>query len=152
MTSAAHVEARSLAVAAGVRVVGAALLAATGAIHLHLYDSGYRTIATIGPLFLLNGVLGIAVAAALVVVPRRWLPWVSLAGGALEAGTLGGLLLSLTVGLFGFTESAGAPLVGTTIAVESAGAVLLVGFAAPTVLRALARLRGSAWRGRGGRG
>ena len=36
------------------RVAGAGLLAATGAIHLDLYLTGYRTIPTIGWLFLLQ--------------------------------------------------------------------------------------------------
>jgi len=108
------------------RLVGAGLLAAMSGIHLHLYNSGYRGIATIGPLFLLNGVLGVLAAIAVLVSPRRWLGWLSLAGAALQAGTLLALILSLTVGLFNFTESTRAPLLWTTIAVESAGALVLL--------------------------
>jgi hypothetical protein len=111
------------------RLVGAGLLAAMAGIHLHLYNGGYRGVATIGPLFLLNGVLGALAAVAVLVSPRRWLGWVSLAGAGLQAGTLGALILSLTVGLFDFTESTHAPLVWTTIAVESAGAVVLLAVA-----------------------
>jgi hypothetical protein len=111
------------------RLVGAGLLAAMAGIHLHLYNSGYRGIATIGPLFLLNGVLGVLAAIAVLVSPRRWLGWLSLAGAALQAGTLLALILSLTVGLFGFTESTRAPLIWTTIAVESAGALVLLAIA-----------------------
>jgi hypothetical protein len=36
-------------------VIGSALLAASGAIHLQLWSMGYRTIPTIGPLFLIQG-------------------------------------------------------------------------------------------------
>lgn len=135
MTGVLQARPRVQALATVVRLVGAAMLAATGAIHLHLYDDGYRTIATIGPLFLLNVVVGFAGAVALLVVPRRWLGWVALAGGAFEAGSLGALFLSLTVGLFGFVESIQAPFVGTTIVVESVGAVVLLAYGAPVLLR-----------------
>src|SRR5437899_1995402 len=47
-------------------IVGAALVATTGAIHLHLWASRYRTIPTIGPLFLFQGVAGAVMAVALV--------------------------------------------------------------------------------------
>ncbi len=124
-------------VAVVVRVVGAGLLAATGAIHLHLYEAGYRTITTIGPLFLLNTVVGIAGAVALLAAPRRWLPWVAAGGGLFEAGSLAALVLSLTVGLFGFVETTRAPFAGTTIIVESAGAVVLLGYAAPVLQQQL---------------
>src|SRR5580700_3836087 len=43
-------------------VVGAALLASSGAIHLQLWAMGYRTIPTIGPLFLLQGIAGVLLA------------------------------------------------------------------------------------------
>lgn len=52
-----------------------------------------------------------------------------------EAGALGGLVLSLTVGFFGFVESVQAPLLGWTIAVEAAGFVLFAGYAALSLLR-----------------
>src|SRR5512133_175691 len=62
------------------RVAGGGLLVATAAIHLDLYLTGYRSIPTIGWLFLLQVISGFALA------------------------TLGGYLLSLWTGLFGFTE------------------------------------------------
>lgn len=119
---------------AAVRVAGAGLLGTMAGIHLHLYLIGYRSIPTIGRLFLLNAVAGAVLAAAMLVTPRRWLPLAGLAGGATLAGTLGALVLSLTVGLFGFLESTKAPLVGASIAVEAAGAALLLGYAAPAVV------------------
>lgn len=130
---------------AAVRLAGAGLLLATGAIHLHLWQAGYRFLAVIGPLFLANAVLAALAAIAVLGAPRRWLPWAALLGGLLELGTLGGLLLSLTVGLFGFTEVRSAPLVVPTIAVEAAGFLLLCGFAAR-------RLLGSRQRGGGAGG
>jgi predicted lipoprotein with Yx(FWY)xxD motif len=82
-------------------IAGAALLIASGAIHLDLYLTGYRTIPTIGPLFLLQVIAAFALAVAIPVTGS----WVAAAAGALFAvSTLGGYLLSLWVGLFGFTE------------------------------------------------
>jgi predicted lipoprotein with Yx(FWY)xxD motif len=82
-------------------IAGAALLVASGAIHLDLYLTGYRTIPTIGPLFLLQVIAAFVLAAAILVTRN----WVAEAAGALFAvSVLGGYLLSLWVGLFGFTE------------------------------------------------
>jgi predicted lipoprotein with Yx(FWY)xxD motif len=82
-------------------IVGAGLLVASGAIHLDLYLTGYRTIPTIGPLFLLQVIAAFVLAAAILVTGN----WVAEAAGALFAvSVLGGYLLSLWVGLFGFTE------------------------------------------------
>ena len=107
------------------RLAGAGLLGTMAGIHFYLWDTGYRSIETIGPLFLLNGVIGAVAAAAVVLVPRRWLGGVAAGGALVEVGTLGGLVLSLTVGLFGLIESTQAELVVTTIWVESAGTVVL---------------------------
>jgi predicted lipoprotein with Yx(FWY)xxD motif len=82
-------------------IAGAALLVASGAIHLDLYLTGYRTIPTIGPLFLLQVISAFALAAA-ILVTRSWLA--EAAGALFAVSTLGGYLLSLWVGLFGFTE------------------------------------------------
>ena len=82
-------------------IAGAALLVAAGAIHLDLYLTGYRTIPTIGPLFLLQVIAAFVLAAA-ILVTGNWL--VDLAGAGFAVSTLGGYLLSLWVGLFGFTE------------------------------------------------
>lgn len=111
------------------RLVGAALLAAMAGIHMHLWNTGYRTIAVIGPLFLVNAIAGALLCVAVVAAPRKLLVWVSAAGAGLLAGTLLGLLLSATTGLFGFTESLHAPLVAATIATELAGTVVLGGLA-----------------------
>jgi hypothetical protein len=131
-----------------VRVVGAGLLVATGWIHLHLWLDGYRGIDWIGPLFLANAVLAGLAAVAVLVAPARWLPWVALLAGLLEIGTLAGLLLSLTVGLLGFSETFAAPLVVPTIWVESAGFLVLAGFGAGELWRSRRRgPRASSWAG-----
>jgi hypothetical protein len=103
-------------------VIGAALVATTGAIHLHLWATGYRNIATIGPLFLFQGIAGAVMAVALVAW-RRLLMVVAATGFMIA--TIGGLLLSVYVGLFGFTDTLAAPFAGVSLAVESIGAVVL---------------------------
>jgi predicted lipoprotein with Yx(FWY)xxD motif len=108
----------------GLRVAGAGLLIATGAIHLDLYLTGYRTIPTIGVLFLLQVIAAFVLAAAVGLLGSR----IAAAAGALFAlGTLGGYLLSVWVGLFGFRE------VRTTAGIL-AGVTEVAGFAALAAL------------------
>jgi hypothetical protein len=103
-------------------VIGAALVGATSAIHLHLWSTGYRDIPTIGPLFLLQGIVGAVLTVALVVL-RRLFAVVAAVGFMIA--TIGGLLLSVYVGLFGFVDSLAAPFAGLSLAVEGAGTVIL---------------------------
>jgi hypothetical protein len=102
--------------------VGAALVATTGAIHLHLWATGYRTIPTIGPLFLFQGIAGAALVVALI-ASRRLLTVA--AGAGFMVATIGGFLLSVYVGLFGFMDTLAAPFAGVSLAVESTGALVL---------------------------
>jgi len=118
-----------------VRVVGAAMLVATGWIHLDLWLDGYRAVPWIGPLFLADVVLAGLAAIAVLATPTRWLPWVALPAGLLELGTLAALVLSLTVGLFGFVESLRATLVVPTILVEAVGFLVLAGYAGVVLSR-----------------
>jgi predicted lipoprotein with Yx(FWY)xxD motif len=80
---------------------GAVCLGATGAEHLDLYLTGYGSVPTIGPLFLLQSVTALVLAVA--VIASR-LPLLAVAGGLFALSTLGGYLLSVEVGLFGFHE------------------------------------------------
>ncbi len=93
------------------RLTGAGLLVATAAMHLDLYLTGFRTIPTIGPLFLFQVIVGFALALAILAAPftpvtRRPVVDASIAavGAGYAIATLGGYLLSLWVGLFGFRE------------------------------------------------
>ncbi len=83
------------------RLAGAALLAATGAIHLDLYLTGYNSLPTIGWLFLLQIISAFALALAVALTGSRL---AAVAGALFGIATLGGYLLSLWVGLFGFRE------------------------------------------------
>src|SRR5579864_4689563 len=103
----------------------AALLLVIGVVHLHLWLGGYRYLATIGPLFLLDvvvaGLLAVAVAVRLNVV-------VALAAASLAGGTLGANVLSLLLpnGLFRFKE-VGVSFSGGFAIASEVGVVVLVG-------------------------
>jgi hypothetical protein len=83
---------------------------------------GYRNIPTVGPLFLLQGISGFLLAAILL-LSRRLLVIVTAAGFMIA--TIGGLLLSVYLGLFGFMETLAAPYAGVSLGVEASGAVVL---------------------------
>jgi predicted lipoprotein with Yx(FWY)xxD motif len=83
------------------RVTGAGLLIATASIHLDLYLTGYNTIPTIGPLFLFQVIAAFALGGLVLVTGWR----LAAAAGALFAlSTLGGYLITVQFGLFGFRE------------------------------------------------
>ncbi len=92
------------------RVLGAVALALTAAVHGWLWVQGYDGIPVIGPAFLLDTVVGGLLALLVLAVPRRLLPWAAAAGALFALATLVALLLSTTVGLFGFFETTAAPL------------------------------------------
>jgi len=117
------------------RVLGAVLLAGMAWIHLDLWLDGYRTIDVVGPAFLLNTLAGFGLAVLLLVVPRLLVGWVAVLGALTAAGTVAGLLLSTTVGLFGFVESTAADLWWESFWVEVAAVVVLGALAALTLRR-----------------
>lgn len=118
-------QARSAAPITGLRIVGAALLIAVAAIHGYLWQQGYRDIDVIGPAFLLDTALGVLGGIAVLLAPRRLLPWAAAPGAAFALGTLAALVLSTTVGLFGFVESTQAPLWWESFWVEVAATLVL---------------------------
>jgi hypothetical protein len=117
-------------------VAGAALVAATAAIHLHLWLAGYRHVPRIGPLFLAQAVTGFALAPVLAL--GRHLAVVI--GAALYmAASAAGLLLSATVGFFGIHDGLRVPWAATSLTVELAGMVLLGSANAVATWRLIAR-------------
>jgi predicted lipoprotein with Yx(FWY)xxD motif len=83
------------------RLTGGSLLIATGAIHLDLYLTGYRSIPTIGWLFLLQVIVAFGLGSVVLLSAGRL---TAAAGAGLALATVAGYLLSLWTGLFGFTE------------------------------------------------
>ena len=108
----------------GLRAAGAGLLAAAGAIHLDLYLTGYRTIPTIGWLFLLQVIAAFVLAVAVLVSGSRM---AAAAGAGFAVATLGGYIASVWAGLFGFTEV-------RTTAGTAAGIIETAAFAALAAL------------------
>ena len=116
---------RSGALVRVLRLLGAGLLLAISGIHLYLWQQGYDGIDVIGPAFLLQAVLGVGGALLLLITPLRRLHWVALLDLAFAAGSLAALLISTTVGLFGFVETTTATLWWETLWVEIAAIVVL---------------------------
>src|ERR1700739_1634523 len=118
------------------RLAGGGLLITTAAIHLDLYLTGYRSIPTIGWLFLFQVIAAFVLGAAVLGTGAQL---AAAAGAAFSLATLGGYLLSLWVGLFGFKE------VRTTAGI-AAGVVEVAAFAALAGLAVIPAEHGRAGR------
>jgi hypothetical protein len=73
-----------------------------------------------------NAVCSGVLAAILLTVPVRLRRLAAAITALFTVGTLAGLIISLTIGLFGMRETVQAPLAPTTLAVESAGVLVLL--------------------------
>jgi hypothetical protein len=104
------------------RTLSALALLAMGGIHLYLVFDGMGGV--LGFTFVLNAIGGLLLAIAML-APRRLLPLASLLGLLFIVGTLLALVLALTVGLFGITETLSFTLVPTTLVVEPIGIIVL---------------------------
>jgi hypothetical protein len=127
-----HQPLRAAAVAA--RYLGAAALLGVGLDHLEQYSTEhYSAIPTIGTLFALNFVSAALIAGALAAPVQRLpgragrlaLPLLSAGGIGVAAGSLAGLLLSESTGLFGFMEAGYRPAILLSIALEATTIALL---------------------------
>ncbi len=106
------------------------MLAWIGYVHLHLWLEGYRQIPVNGPLFVLDAIAAFVIAVAMLV----WLrPLTGLLGAVFTASTIGALVISLSVGLFGFRESIAASYVVQSLVIETLAVLALAGW---TVLTA----------------
>jgi hypothetical protein len=103
-------------------IIDAGLLVTSGLIHLHLWDIAYQHVKTLDVLFLVQVVLCLLAALALLIT-RHLL--VVLGAAALMAGTMVGFLLARTVGIFGFHLTFSSGLAYTVLVVEAAGVVML---------------------------
>jgi hypothetical protein len=141
MTTADPVRQRSAAGLWVLRILGAALLLAIAGIHLYLWQDGYKTIEVIGPAFLLQSVIAIGGAVLVLIAPWRLLAVAAALGALFALGSLGALLFTTFVGMFGFQESTAAPLWFETAVIEVAAFVVLGLLTAVTARPALAARR-----------
>ncbi len=113
-------------------VFGAAMVAASAIIHLHLWLQGYRHIHLIGPAFLFQVISGLILAVVLLVYRRL----VSLlAGVAFCGGSAVALILSATVGFLGLHDGLSVPWAMWALVTELAGFVVLAACAGVTMWR-----------------
>jgi hypothetical protein len=126
-----HLRAAALAL----RLAAAGLLGWIGYIHWHLWQEGYKHIPTNGPLFLLDAIAAVILGLVLLTWPRAL---AGLAGAAFAAATIVALVISLSVGLFGFRESISASYVVQSLVIESVAVVILLSW---TVITAAAAPR-----------
>jgi len=109
------------------RMLAAAAVLVSAAVHLYLWFDVFRHTDVVGPAFMLNAVGG-TVIAVLLVTWRHWVPLVLAVG--FGASTLGAFLIAVSVGLFGVHEHWTGWAVWTAaasevVAIVVAGTVLL---------------------------
>ena len=103
-------------------------------VHLDLWVQGFRSIATIGPLFMLNFVAGMIIGVG-VLVWRHWLPALLAAG--FGAATVVAFWISVIHGLFGVKETA----TGSSEILAEAAEYSVVAFGLTVVLMLLLQPR-----------
>ena len=105
------------------RILSAILLLVAGGIHLYLVFNGVGGI--LGVAFTLNAVAGLVLAIAMLALRGRLLQLATVMSLLFLIATLLALVLALTVGLFGITQTWDFTLVPQTVILESIGVVVL---------------------------
>ena len=105
------------------RIISAIVLFAIAGIHLFLVFDGVGGL--LGVLFILNAVAGIVLGIGMLALNRRLLRVASVLSLLFTIASLLALLLALTVGLFGITETWTFTLVPETVVVDAIGVVVL---------------------------
>jgi hypothetical protein len=128
------------------RRLGAIAILAVGAVHLREYfGADYRSVPTIGPLFLLNAISSAVVAIGLLAPLERILHGrraeltsglLASAGVAIAAGSLIALFISESGKLFGFSETGYGTAIVLAIIAEALAVVLLTPVAVTGLKRA----------------
>ena len=121
-------------------VIGGALLIWSAFIHFHLWSEtdGYRSIPTIGPLFLLQSITALIIGIGVVTIRRLW---AGVIGIGFAMTTIAGFLLSVAVGLFGFKDSWMAPYAKQAFTIEILAVVMLVAAAGLCLVGSVPRAR-----------
>jgi hypothetical protein len=109
------------------RMLAAAAVLVSAAIHLHLWFDVFRHTDVVGPAFMVNAIGG-TIIAVLLVTWRHWIPLLFTIG--FGASTLGAFIIAATVGLYGVHEhwtgwEVWTAATSEVIAIMSAGTVLL---------------------------
>ena len=120
--------------------LGGALLIWSAFIHFHLWSEtdGYRSIPTIGPLFLLQSITALVIGIGVVAIRRLW---AAVVGMGFALTTITGFLLSAAVGLFGFKDSWLAPYAKQAFTIEILAVVVLMAAAALCLVGSVPRAR-----------
>lgn len=119
------------------RMLAAAGVLVSAAVHLYLWFHVFRHTDVIGPAFMLNAVGGATIAVVLVTW-HHWIPPILAVG--FGASTLGAFLVAATVGLFGVHEhwtgwSVWTAAAAEVVAIIAAGTVLLEDYPLPSLRR-----------------
>jgi hypothetical protein len=127
------------------RRLGAIAILAVGAVHLQQYLAGYRSVPTIGALFLLNAVSAGVVAVGLLAPIERVFQHrraeltsgvLASAGLAIAVGSLVALFVTENGTLFGFSEDGYSTAIVLAIIAEALAVFLLAPVAAVSLRRA----------------
>jgi hypothetical protein len=103
-----------------VRLIAAAAVLISAYVHFKEWIDGFRHVHVIGPLFVVNVLAGVVIAA-LLVTWRHWVvPFLTLGFGA---STLGGFVIAAQWGLFGDHEKWQGPYVWTAAVAEAVAIV-----------------------------
>jgi hypothetical protein len=105
------------------RIASAVFLLATGIIHIVLVITG--TGGLLGVMFILNGIAGVVLGVAVLVLRGRLLFLAIVLGLLFMIASVLALVLALTVTLFGIRETLSYAPVPPTLIVESIGIVVL---------------------------
>jgi hypothetical protein len=110
------------------RMLAAAGILVSAAVHLYLWFDVFRHTDVVGPAFVLNAVGGTFIAV-LLVTWRHWIPLLLAVG--FGTSTLGAFVIASTVGLFGVHEhwtgwEVWTAAISEVIAIVAAGTVLLL--------------------------
>jgi hypothetical protein len=109
------------------RILAAAAVLVSAAVHLYLWFDVFRHTHVVGPAFMLNAIGG-AIIAVLLVTTRHWIPLLLAVG--FGAATLGAFIIAATVGLYGVHEhwtgwEVWTAAASEVIAIIAAGTVLI---------------------------
>lgn len=106
------------------RVLSAVMLLAAGGIHLFLVIDGAGGL--LGVAFVLNVIAGLVLGVGMLVAPRRFLLAVTMLGLLFMVASLGAIIITITVGLFGVQPDWDYPLIRETAIIEAIGVVVLL--------------------------